>query len=345
KALLRGFEEAFRGRPLPPLPDELVAALGASGERSRALRIRQGDAAAVEEALADLKREGGELAPRLEALRSLGDVRHAPAVPEFVRWATQPGPAELRLAALAALQPFDDASVGKALVAAWPGLSAEIQTAAANLLASRAAWSRDLLDAIASVRITPSLLSPDLRDRMRKFHDAGLDRQLDSLAAPEASPAGEGEISIASLRTVLAAAPGDPYRGEPLFAERCGTCHTLFFKGGRIGPDLTAYQRDDLGTLLPAILTPSAEIREGYENVLVTTRDGRVLNGFLSDQDANLVLLRGMDGTDLALPRADVLTVEPAGRSLMPEGLLEGWTPRQIQDFFAYLRQSQPITR
>ena len=26
-------------------------------------------------------------------------------------------------------------------------------------------------------------------------------------------------------------------------------------------------------------------------------------------------------------------------------GLLDGWTDTQLQDFFAYLRQSQPITR
>jgi len=344
KALLRGFEEAFRGRPLPALPDELIAALGASAELSRALRIRQGDASAVEEAFSDLRRDGVEPARRLEALRSLGEVRHAAAVPEFLRLAVQPGPTDLRLAALAALQPFNDASVGTTLVSAWSGLPAEIQAATANLLASRAIWSRELLEGVASGRIAPHRLSPDLRDRMRKFHDAGLDRQLEALGNPGA-PSGGEELSITSLRTLLAAAPGDPYRGEPLFTERCGACHTLFFKGGRIGPDLTAYQRDDLGTLLPAILTPSAEIREGYENVLVTTRDGRALNGFLSDQDANLVLLRGLDGTDLALPRADVLSVEPAGRSLMPEGLLEGWTPSQIQDFFAYLRQSQPITR
>ena len=127
--------------------------------------------------------------------------------------------------------------------------------------------------------------------------------------------------------------------------ERCASCHTLFFKGGRIGPDLTPYQRDDLGTLLPSILNPSGEIREGYENVVVTTRDGRILNGFLADQDAHLLVVRELDGSDVAVRRAEIQSLESAGRSLMPDGLLEGWTDAQLRDFFAYLRQSQPITR
>jgi hypothetical protein len=33
------------------------------------------------------------------------------------------------------------------------------------------------------------------------------------------------------------------------------------------------------------------------------------------------------------------------GRSLMPEGLLEGLSDQQLRDLFAYLRISQPITR
>lgn len=33
------------------------------------------------------------------------------------------------------------------------------------------------------------------------------------------------------------------------------------------------------------------------------------------------------------------------GRSLMPEGLIDDLTEKQLRDFFAYMRISQPITR
>ena len=84
--------------------------------------------------------------------------------------------------------------------------------------------------------------------------------------------------------------------------QRYAVCHTLFFKGGRIGTDLTSYQRDDLGTLLASIVDPNAEIREGFVNQIVTTRDGRTLSGFVSNSDAVVVTLRGLDGQDIALP-------------------------------------------
>ena len=68
-------------------------------------------------------------------------------------------------------------------------------------------------------------------------------------------------------------------------------------------PDLTRYQRDDLGTMLHSILAPNAEIREGYENYVVKIKDGRVLSGFLADEDANTIVIRGFDGANITPPR------------------------------------------
>ena len=96
---------------------------------------------------------------------------------------------------------------------------------------------------------------------------------------------------------------------------------------------------------MPSILDPSAEIREGFVNYLAETKDGRTLTGFLADQDAQVVVLRGLDGQDIALARSDIVELKPAGMSLMPEGLLEGLTDQELRDFFAYLRIPQPISR
>lgn len=348
KALLTGFEEAFRGRTLPPLPEELVVALAASGQNNTLLRARQGDSAALRELLGQLAAPEGTLERRVEAARNLGEVRYPEAVPVLLRLALTHVPPTLRSAALSALQEFDDPAIGNSVVASWNQFPPGLQPAVLNLLASRARWSRDLVAAWRDGVIPVSLASPELRTRIQRFPDPSLQRDLKDLpGASQASPADASESArrMAAVRSALADGPGDPYRGEPLFMERCASCHTLFFKGGRIGPDLTPYQRDDLGTLLPSILNPSGEIREGYENVVVTTRDGRILNGFLADQDAHLLVVRELDGSDVAVRRAEIQSLESAGRSLMPDGLLEGWTDAQLRDFFAYLRQSQPITR
>ena len=97
--------------------------------------------------------------------------------------------------------------------------------------------------------------------------------------------------------------------------------------------------------MLVSIIDPNASIREGFENHLITTKDGRTLSGFLADQDAHVVVLRGIDGADISLRRDEIVTMKPADVSLMPEGILDGLTDAEIRDLFAYLRQSQPITK
>ena len=82
-----------------------------------------------------------------------------------------------------------------------------------------------------------------------------------------------------SLAGVLAEGRGDPLAGQEVFHSQaqCGKCHTMFNRGGQIGPDLTAFHRTSPRLLLLAIENPSAEIREGFECLTVTTADGSVL--------------------------------------------------------------------
>ena len=63
------------------------------------------------------------------------------------------------------------------------------------------------------------------------------------------------------------------------------------------------------------------------------------------DEDQNSIVLRGFDGTDLTIPRKEIKTLKPVGRSLMPEGLLDGLDDAALRNLFAYLRISQPISK
>ena len=75
----------------------------------------------------------------------------------------------------------------------------------------------------------------------------------------------------------------------------------------------------------------------------VRTRDGRRLSGFLSDRTNQLLILRGIDGSDTVIEQSHVESSNVSPRSLMPEGLLTGLSDQQLRDFFAYLRIAQPI--
>ena len=249
-------------------------------------------------------------------------------------------------AAIGALSQFEDPTIAQSLISAWKQLSPELKPSVLGLLVSRVQGSLATLEAVQTGVISKTEFTPDLLTRMRSHADAALVKQVESLfAKPAAVPRESFKPRIENIRSLLATKPGDAYKGEPLFMSRCGVCHTLFFKGGKIGPDLTAYQRDDLGTMLISIVDPNAEIREGFENYLITTKDGRALSGFLAERDANTVVLRGFDGIDIRLAQRDISEMKPTGVSLMPEGMTESLTDDEIRHLFAYLRQSQPITK
>jgi putative heme-binding domain-containing protein len=346
-ALMLGFEQAFAGRAMPPLPDELVNALAGLGNGSLLLRLRQGEDSAVTEALSLLADPNAKAADRLQYARAFGELHHPQSVPTLLNLAKSDPSVELRKLAISSLMRYDDPTIGSSITGLYPQLPPQVRDSALNLLASRPAWTNALLEAISSDKIPTGHVSHDLLTRLRRIENQDISAKLARLFPAVDKPAANKDLlpRIQEVRAILQKQPGDPYQGEPIYMERCAACHALFHKGGNIGPNLTAYQRDDLGTMLVSIIDPNAEIREGYANHILTTKDGRTLGGFLADQDSNVVVLRGFDGNDITIPRSEIATMQGAGTSLMPAGLLEGLSDQQLRDLFAYLRISQPITK
>ncbi len=344
--LMEGFEEAFKGRALPTLPDELLAALAKGGFGSQHFRVRLREPAAVDAARKVIADPKAKLDERLLCVRLFGEVKLPEAVPALLGLIVAENPAELRKAALTSLPLYAEPAIGEKVLAAYPNLPAEIRPAAQTLLTSRVEWTLAFLKLIESGAVAAASLPPATASALRAHGDgrvATLAQKL--LAAPGGATKPAALAEMARLRSVVAAGAGDPYKGEPIFMQRCSACHTLFFKGGHVGPDLTPYQREDLGTLLPSVVDPSAEIREGFVNQTLTTKDGRTLSGFLTDNDGAVVVIRGLDGQDVSIPRAEVAELRATAASLMPEGLLTGLSDQELRDFFAYLRIPQPITK
>jgi putative heme-binding domain-containing protein len=202
-----------------------------------------------------------------------------------------------------------------------------------------------LLEAVRDAKVPSGAVPKDVADRLRSSMDTTVAGLAGRLFPATPTLTGDARRRVEDIGAVLRRAPGDPYAGEATFLERCAGCHKLFFKGGSVGPDLTPYQRDNLATLLPSIVDPDAEIREGFQCYTVETKDGRTLSGFFVDRDNQVTVLRGLDGENVTLRAADIAEMRPLGRSLMPSGLLDGLADQQLRDLFAYLRISQPITR
>ncbi len=342
--LTRGFEEAYQGRPMAGLPEELLSAMERAGGESVLIGARRGKPAAVEQALALIADPKADASMRLQLIQVLGETKQARAVPALLAVARDAKQSDLRKAALGALQAYDSPNIAGEVLTQLASYPNDVRTAAFGLLASRATWALALLQAVDGGRLDKTAVPTDVARRIKSF--AG-----DSISAliakhwPSLRQATSAELEkeITRLGEVINLATGSPYAGKRLFLENCGVCHKLFAKGGEIGPDLTVYQRGDLPNLLLNIVNPNAEIREGYESFLVETKDGRSLTGFRADQDAQVVVLRTPDGQTVPLPRAEIASMEPAGASLMPEGLLANLSDQQVRDLFAYLRSTQPL--
>jgi putative heme-binding domain-containing protein len=97
--------------------------------------------------------------------------------------------------------------------------------------------------------------------------------------------------------------------------------------------------------LLLSILRPSQEIREGYQTFQVLTSDGRVVTGFIVDQNDEVVTIRESAGQSVTIAKDEIDEMKATPRSVMPEGLLDKLTEAQVRHLFAYLQSGQPLGR
>jgi len=142
-----------------------------------------------------------------------------------------------------------------------------------------------------------------------------------------------------TVSALIAEKMGDAKKGQQVYALACAACHRYRGKGGNIGPNLDAYQLNNPGFLIPAVVDPSLGIREEYAGFNLTTKDDQLLTGFIAQNAPQFIVLRDLAQNSITLPRNEIKDLQAMPVSLMPEGLLDALTPQQIQDLFAFLMQ------
>ena len=215
-----------------------------------------------------------------------------------------------------------------------------------HLVSIRKPWAIEFLSAIDAGKIDKAAVSIETARKMTVYSDSNITGLIAKhFGSISGATTAEMKLIINSHAKKLQMSKEEPdrYAGEKLFQKNCGKCHILFGEGGKIGPDLTAFKRDDVQRMLVNIVNPSAEIREGFETFLIVTEDGRTVNGFLADQDNNVVVIRSADGQSITVERNNIDEMLPQKKSLMPEGLLDKLSEKEVRDLFSYLRSSQPL--
>ncbi len=138
-------------------------------------------------------------------------------------------------------------------------------------------------------------------------------------------------------------ARGDARRGSEVFRRAdlgCTACHSVDGQGGNIGPDLSA-----LGTAQPvdfiigAILEPQKEVKEGYNSMAITTKDGEEYQGYPMRQTGDQLVLREiLQNREIRLRRDAIREIRQTG-SLMPAGLTDGLTQAEFCDLVRFLSE------
>ncbi len=340
------FDAGLAGQPLATLPEPMLKMLAIQGDLPLFLKlgmpIRFPKARTQAMALLKMGEKGSQKA-LLRVIEYFGENPTPEATPLLLELLASKNFQVLEQT-LGSLQSIDSEDVGKAVLARFKTFPAQPGKAAEVLLLSRVTWISQWLDEAARDNDFKKLLTSEVRRKIAAQNHPGNLQKLAKLF-PEPAIANQSfEKEIIRLDTLLKKnLKPDVENGYKLFSTRCAACHVLHAQGGQIGPALTSYQREDLDTLLLAIVHPNAEIREGFATNILKTRDGRTLTGFLKAKNKRHFILQPAGGKPLAIAADQVISLEPAKASLMPAGLLTGLTDQQLTDFFAYLRSPQPI--
>lgn len=165
----------------------------------------------------------------------------------------------------------------------------------------------------------------------------GFVRTLQNVSTEAESSKDEGEPPIDVTG-------GDARRGQELFrgADKvnCAHCHTTFFWGGSIGPDLSdvARQRSH-ADIYEAVAEPSKKVLRDYRAKKLVLQDGTEVRGMFRNDTPESVQILNADGNLwTTYLKKDIKSEETLRKeSLMPEGLLGKLNEAETKDLFAYL--------
>jgi putative heme-binding domain-containing protein len=152
---------------------------------------------------------------------------------------------------------------------------------------------------------------------------------------------GEDGVALARWKQRLAAldwSAGEARRGRDVFVRAtCASCHS---GAQALGPDLRGvarrFSRDDL---LTAILQPSRDISPRYRTLMVATASGKTYQGLVIYESTDGLMLQTGPTTTVRVRGGDIEARQFTDVSMMPAGLLDRLSDRDIADLVAYLKE------
>jgi putative heme-binding domain-containing protein len=133
---------------------------------------------------------------------------------------------------------------------------------------------------------------------------------------------------------------GDAAAGKAVYLRAgCIACHTVNAAEPAKGPVLSAVAKIyDRAALTESILRPNAKVAQGFESVWFKTKKGEQIEGFVVREGGDSVEVRNVAGQSFTLEKGDIAERGKREQSMMPEGLMNAFTPSDLASLLAYLQ-------
>ena len=242
-------------------------------------------------------------------------------------------PQVIQRAAVVALGSFSQPEVARLLLSGWRTYTPAIRAEVINALLDARSRTPALLNAIESGLVPANQVPFARRAALLRTADATTKERLNRIFVG----------AVASRKDVIAkyqdalSMKGDTARGQKVFETACATCHRAGALGKDVGPNLATTRQWSPEQMLINLLDPNREVAPNFVGYTVETRDGRTLDGIITDESAASLTLKRAEGVTETVLRRDIAQISGSGVSLMPEGIESAITVEQMADLIAFL--------
>ena len=91
--------------------------------------------------------------------------------------------------------------------------------------------------------------------------------------------------------------------------------------------------------IIDSLLQPQKKIKEGYHVVSASLKDGSLISGTLSKEDAQSITVRDASDQSIVVSKSDIASQTISPVSLMPPGLTASLRKDELADMVAFLSE------
>ncbi|MFP6584788.1 MAG: PVC-type heme-binding CxxCH protein [Candidatus Hydrogenedentota bacterium] len=283
---------------------------------------------------------------RMSLIKLLGEETYAPAKDNLLHLFLGQETDDIRIAALSALQNFNDPAIGKALLKMLPQ-GGSLKSRIAGALASRKAWAINMLNAVDAGDVPVTDVDRDLLINLAAMNDPTIDSLVQKHWGTIRTSPDEKMAQVNAAWATVKNGPGNAYAGIKVYEESCGKCHVHLGIGREVGPEMTGFNRSDLWDFIINVTDPSRSVLPEYTGIIFTILDNenvfgdleeRTITGFILHESEKQITLVDSSGNEITIATEKVKSMRPMSLSVMPEGLLLDMPDQELRDLMMFIQ-------